>query len=97
MTLTWVFAITLFLAPVPGSAGHDAQPLDAVTLRRGVEVDDVGGVAQARLDITVDISLDITLDIIYDLVAGLGPHVVEGVGLQSLQVVDAARGWNIDW
>ena len=71
-----------------------------------MEVDDVGGVAQPRLDIAVDITVDITVDIaVYitvdislsrvlstDLVAGLGPHVVEGVGLQSLQVVDAARG-----
>ena len=50
--------ITLFRAQLPGSAGHDAQPLDAVTLRRGVEVDDVGRVAQPRLqiDITVDIA-----------------------------------------
>ena len=55
--------ITLFRAPVPGSAGHDAQPLDAVTLRRGVQVDDVGGVAQSRLDIVVDSTVDIVVDI----------------------------------
>ena len=55
--------ITLSGAQSPGGAGHDAQPLDAVTLRRGVQVDDVGGVAQPRLDIAVDSTVDIFVDI----------------------------------
>ena len=57
--------ITLSRAQPPCSAGHDAQPLDAVTLRRGVEVDDVGGVAQPRLDIAVDITVDISVSRYY--------------------------------